>query len=168
MVPCFSAVVLIQSLCAHAASTGVMLQVGSFANVADAEAASARFNTALLGVGVYVRSADLGAKGVWYRVLVGPFADRAAADRACVSLKAAGVTCVPAPADAADAYSPRPTATAPGPRTDTTDGAGSRVALDETPPLRWYREAAQRETGASPLRTATPCRRLACCDQNCD
>jgi cell division protein FtsN len=40
-----------------------------------------------------VQRADLGAKGVVYRLRVGRFADRTAATDACVQLKAAGANC---------------------------------------------------------------------------
>jgi cell division septation protein DedD len=40
-----------------------------------------------------VQRADLGTKGVMYRLRVGPFASRAAATNACVQLKAAGANC---------------------------------------------------------------------------
>jgi len=40
-----------------------------------------------------VQRADLGAKGIWYRLRVGPFADKAAAAAACEKLKTEGGTC---------------------------------------------------------------------------
>jgi cell division protein FtsN len=49
-----------------------LLQAGSFPNGADAENLKARL--ALIGVEASVQSADLGAKGVWNRVLIGPYA----------------------------------------------------------------------------------------------
>lgn len=48
------------------------LQAGSFPNDADAENLKARL--ALIGVEAAVQSADVGEKGVWYRVRVGPYA----------------------------------------------------------------------------------------------
>ncbi len=48
------------------------LQAGSFPNGADAENLKARM--ALIGVEATVQSADLGDKGVWNRVMVGPYA----------------------------------------------------------------------------------------------
>ena len=41
-----------------------------------------------------VQRADLGAKGVFYRVRAGPLADRTAADELCVALKARDVGCL--------------------------------------------------------------------------
>jgi cell division protein FtsN len=48
------------------------LQAGSFQNDADAENLKARL--ALIGVEAAVQSADVGDKGIWYRVRVGPYA----------------------------------------------------------------------------------------------
>jgi SPOR domain len=42
----------------------------------------------------FVRSVDLGAKGVYYRALIGPFASGADAVSLCSSLKAAGGSCL--------------------------------------------------------------------------
>jgi cell division protein FtsN len=41
-----------------------------------------------------VRRADLGAKGTYYRAMVGPFGSREEAVRLCSSLKSAGGDCV--------------------------------------------------------------------------
>ncbi len=54
------------------------LQVGAFRNNADADNLKARL--ALLGVIASVRSADLSDKGIWYRVRVGPFTQKARVD----------------------------------------------------------------------------------------
>jgi cell division protein FtsN len=48
------------------------LQAGSFQNDADAENLKARL--ALIGIEAAVQSADVGDKGMWYRVRVGPYA----------------------------------------------------------------------------------------------
>jgi cell division protein FtsN len=48
------------------------LQAGSFQNDGDAENLKARL--ALIGVEAAVQSTDVGDKGVWYRVRVGPYA----------------------------------------------------------------------------------------------
>jgi cell division septation protein DedD len=40
-----------------------------------------------------VQKADLGAKGTWYRLRVGPFADKASANSACAKLRSEGATC---------------------------------------------------------------------------
>lgn len=41
-----------------------------------------------------IRKADLGAKGVYYRTLIGPFASAEEAAGMCSSLKAAGGSCL--------------------------------------------------------------------------
>jgi hypothetical protein len=88
---------------AVAATAPVMLQIGAFPTQAEADAASARFKQAhsatLAGAGSEVRRADLGNRGTWYRVLIGPFADRPAADRTCTQLKAEGGSCFSASGD---------------------------------------------------------------------
>lgn len=48
------------------------LQAGSFQNGADAENLKARL--ALIGVEAGVQSADVGEKGIWHRVRIGPYA----------------------------------------------------------------------------------------------
>ena len=48
------------------------LQAGSFQNDADAENLKARL--ALIGVEASVQSADVGEKGIWHRVRIGPYA----------------------------------------------------------------------------------------------
>jgi hypothetical protein len=89
------------------APSAAMLQIGAFPSQAEADAASARFKqvytAALDGASTEVRRADLGTKGIWYRVLVGPFADRSAADRACSRLKAAGGQCFIVPPESQSA-----------------------------------------------------------------
>jgi len=66
------------------AATGTFLvQVGSYPSEADAQAAFAdlkRKNAALLsGYSSNIKKVDLGAKGTWYRLRVGPVADKDAA-----------------------------------------------------------------------------------------
>ena len=41
-----------------------------------------------------VRRADLGAKGIYYRTMVGPFVSAEQANELCSNLKAAGGTCI--------------------------------------------------------------------------
>ena len=41
-----------------------------------------------------VRRADLGAKGIYYRTMVGPFVSAQQANELCSNLKAAGGTCI--------------------------------------------------------------------------
>ena len=74
-----------------------MLQVGSYLSEAQAQAASAAFKAAhpeLRGVASSIQRADLGAMGTRYRLLIGPFADFAAANATCDGLKAQGAGCL--------------------------------------------------------------------------
>ena len=98
------ACVLLGATTAEAASEPpIMLQIGAFPSEPEARAASARLkqaHSASLGrAGTEVRRADLGTKGIWYRVLVGPFVDRAAANTTCARLRAAKATCFLAPSE---------------------------------------------------------------------
>lgn len=83
---------------ASATSGGALLQVGAYESEEIANTAFTRFQArfgAVAGtLSPNVQKADLGAKGIWYRLRVGPFADRAAAASACEKLKAAGGTCL--------------------------------------------------------------------------
>jgi len=77
---------------------GYAVQVTSQRSEADAQAEfrtlRAKFPTQLGGHEPIVRRADLGAKGVYYRALVGPFATAEQAAAMCSSLKAAGGSCI--------------------------------------------------------------------------
>ena len=53
-----------------------------------------KFPRQLGGRTAIVQRADLGAKGIFYRAVVGPFASASAADQFCSSLKAAGGQCI--------------------------------------------------------------------------
>jgi hypothetical protein len=77
---------------------GYLVQVASQRSEADAQAAyralQAKF-PALLGPRTpLIRRADLGDKGVYYRVTIGPFETSDAADQVCGDLKMAGGQCV--------------------------------------------------------------------------
>jgi hypothetical protein len=90
---------------ANAASPSrFMVQIGAFPTAAEAAAAASSFKqkraAAIGDVATEVLRTDLGDKGVWYRVLAGPFVDRRAADRACGTLKAAGTGCFVVAAEA--------------------------------------------------------------------
>jgi cell division septation protein DedD len=84
-----------------AAATGVLLQIGSYESMEIANGAWATFkarHAAIAGgLSQDVQKADLGAKGTWYRLRFGPFADKAAANAACDKLRAEGGTCFVAP-----------------------------------------------------------------------
>lgn len=75
-----------------------MIQLGSFPS--DALAASAwstikSKNQSLLGeFSPSIQSKDIEGKGVWYRLRVGGFADRAAASEVCQQLDASGQACI--------------------------------------------------------------------------
>jgi SPOR domain len=83
-----------------AASSGgrYAVQVTSQHSEADAQATfnelRAKFPNQLRGREAIIRRADLGAKGVYYRALVGPFASMEEAAGMCSSLKAAGGNCL--------------------------------------------------------------------------
>jgi hypothetical protein len=74
------------------------VQVTSQRSEADAQAAfralQAKFPNQLGGREAMVRRADLGAKGTFYRALVGPFASADEAASVCSALKAAGGNCL--------------------------------------------------------------------------
>ena len=83
---------------ASAAVHGYVVQVSARRSEADAQASfrslQSKFPRQLGGRTAIVQRADLGAKGIYYRALVGPFASAGAADQFCSSLKAAGGQCV--------------------------------------------------------------------------
>ena len=74
------------------------MQVSSQRSEGEAQAAfrslQAKFPQELGSRHVEIRRADLGAKGVYYRALVGPFASAEQASSLCRSLKAAGGSCL--------------------------------------------------------------------------
>jgi cell division protein FtsN len=74
-----------------------VLQIGAYETQEIADGAWAAFKARHAGVAGAlaedVPKADLGAKGTWYRLRMGPFADKAAAAAACEKLKAEGATC---------------------------------------------------------------------------
>jgi cell division septation protein DedD len=75
-----------------------VLQIGSYPNEALANDAwqvfKTRYGEVVGDLKNEVRVANLGEKGTWYRLRVGPFSDKAAAVAACDKLKAAGGTCL--------------------------------------------------------------------------
>ena len=81
-----------------AAGGGYAVQVTSQRSEAEARtefrALRAKFPNQLGGREPMVRRADLGAKGIFYRALVGPFASMEQAAAMCSSLKAAGGNCI--------------------------------------------------------------------------
>ena len=81
-----------------ASAGGYSVQLTSQRSEAEAKSAyqalRAKFPDQLGGREPIVRRADLGAKGVYYRALVGPFASMEEAAGVCSSLKAAGGKCL--------------------------------------------------------------------------
>ena len=77
--------------------SGVVLQIGSYKSEAEARQSWSAFKAehdAAAGYRPDVKSADLGAKGTWYRLRMGPFADRKSAMEVCAKLKADGASCL--------------------------------------------------------------------------
>jgi hypothetical protein len=80
------------------AATGYGVQVTSQRSEADAQAAyrnlQGKYPNVLGGKPLMIKRADLGAKGVYYRAMVGPFASSGEASALCSNLKAAGGQCI--------------------------------------------------------------------------
>jgi cell division septation protein DedD len=74
------------------------VQVASQRSAAEARASfralRAKFPNQLGGREPIVRRTDLGAKGIYYRAMVGPFASMDKAAGMCRTLKAAGCNCL--------------------------------------------------------------------------
>lgn len=81
-----------------AAPSGIRLQLASVPNESDVagewKRLKKRIGAPLAGLELHVERADLGTKGVFYRLQAGPFADRAAAATTCQDIKAAGGDCL--------------------------------------------------------------------------
>src|SRR5262249_40139763 len=76
-----------------AVGTMFAVQLASLSTKADAMQASAeiqaRYSAILKDSDLNIRRVDLGAKGIWYRVLAGPFGSRNTAGSLCTQLRAA-------------------------------------------------------------------------------
>jgi cell division septation protein DedD len=74
------------------------VQVSSQRSEAEANASyrtlQSRYPNVLNGRSSFVRRADLGSRGIYYRTMVGPFATAEEAAQLCTSLKAAGGQCI--------------------------------------------------------------------------
>ncbi|WP_040675758.1 SPOR domain-containing protein [Nitrobacter sp. Nb-311A] len=83
---------------AAASTGGYVVQVSSQRNEADAQASfrvlQGKFPSMLGSRTPLIKRADLGARGVYYRAMVGPFGSSGEASRFCGSLKSAGGQCV--------------------------------------------------------------------------
>jgi cell division protein FtsN len=80
-------------------TSGFVLQIGSYKSEAEANASWQTYKGAhpsVAGFAPDVRQAELGPKGTWYRLRVGPFATLSEANAACAKLKAQGGSCFPA------------------------------------------------------------------------
>jgi len=82
---------------APAQSGSYVLQIGAYKSDADAHAAwnsyKARHAALLAGYTPDVQRADLGAKGIWYRLRIAGFARKDVASAMCARLKADGGNC---------------------------------------------------------------------------
>ena len=88
-----------QPIAPAAVSTGgYVVQVSSQRNEADAQASfrvlQGKFPSVLGSRAPLIKRADLGAKGVYYRAMVGPFGSSEEASHFCGNLKSAGGQCV--------------------------------------------------------------------------
>jgi cell division septation protein DedD len=83
---------------AHAATGSYAVQVSSQRSEAEAQAAfrslQAKYPNQLGGRQALIHRVELGAKGIYYRALVGPFASAEEANQLCSGLKAAGGQCL--------------------------------------------------------------------------
>jgi cell division protein FtsN len=83
---------------ASTGGSGSYVQVSSQRSEGEAQAAfrslQAKFPDHLGGRQPSIHKADLGAKGTYYRAMVGPFANAGEASQLCSSLKAAGGQCL--------------------------------------------------------------------------
>jgi cell division protein FtsN len=79
------------------ASGQYVLQIGSYPTRAEAEASWDSFKSKHASVvqdlSDDIKAADLGGKGTWYRLRLGPFTEKGAANAACEKIKAAGGSC---------------------------------------------------------------------------
>jgi len=83
---------------ARSAGRDYLVQVSSQKNEADVQASyralQNKFPAALGSRPPVIKRADLGAKGIYYRTMVGPFGSTEEAVRFCGNLKSAGGECV--------------------------------------------------------------------------
>jgi len=88
----------IASTAPAASGGGYAVQVSSQRNEKEVQpsfrALQAKYPKLLGGREPMVRRADLGAKGIYYRTMVGPFVSAQQANELCSNLKAAGGTCI--------------------------------------------------------------------------
>jgi hypothetical protein len=79
-------------------STKFLIQIGAFRDRSGADSAWARLRKKhgglLAGLEPDIMRADLGAKGVFYRLRAGPLNDKGSADSLCLRMKAAKIGCL--------------------------------------------------------------------------
>jgi cell division septation protein DedD len=77
---------------------GIRLQLAAVTNEGDVDGEWARlrkrYGAAINNLELHVERADLGSKGIFYRLQAGPFADRSAAAATCGEIRAAGGDCL--------------------------------------------------------------------------
>ena len=90
-----TAAVAPQPAAAPAKPTKYVVQVASKKNQTEALASFAdmqqKYPSLLASYRPIVQKADLGAKGTWYRLRIGPIADKSAASKLCSQLKSQGL-----------------------------------------------------------------------------
>jgi cell division protein FtsN len=83
---------------ASAARGAYAVQVSSQRSEAEAQSAyhalQGKYGSVLGSHSMFVHKVDLGAKGTYYRAMVGPFTSQAEASQLCSSLKSAGGSCL--------------------------------------------------------------------------
>ena len=79
-------------------AVGADEQIGAFQELETAEdawnAARRRFADIMQGKAANIRQVDIPGRGTWYRVRIGPYDGRQAADVACTDLKERGQDCL--------------------------------------------------------------------------
>ena len=80
-----------------AVSGAAVIQVGAFASEVEALQAWDNFqiqhDSLVTGLSQDIQLADLGERGIWYRVRIGPFATRDSASSLCEQLQSEGANC---------------------------------------------------------------------------
>ena len=78
-------------------TNGYVLQIGSYKTRDEAneswDAFRGKHADAIEGLSIDIKAADLGDKGTWYRLRLGPFADKEKASATCEKIKSAGGNC---------------------------------------------------------------------------
>lgn len=78
-------------------ANGVLLQIGSYKSEAEAQQSWLSYKAkheAAAGYQSDIKQVDLGEKGIWYRLRIGPFDDKDSAAELCAKLRADGASCL--------------------------------------------------------------------------